>query len=421
MSKTDPLPSNKIYILFLIMYLIFIIFGLANNSIIEIFDGLIQIITNPDVLISDYVKYGGVGGTLVSAALLGIALLCLLRISKVVLNGATIMGLMFVTGFAFFGKNIMNVMPSFIGVWLYSKYHKKPFTNYMLFAILGTSLAPVTNHFTYIGATPSVEGFIFGFAVGIFLGFILPAIAPAFARVNNGYNLYNIGFTTGIISLFLTSLIRSFGAQAQITLVWSSGNNLVFAFFLYTICVFFIIIGIIFGNDKKYALQEIYKSSGRLVSDYYILYKEVTFINIGVLGILFTSFILIVGADLSGPTVGTVLSAMGFGALGKHLKNVIPVIIGAVLSAYFYIWEINSPSTILAIIFSTCLAPISGHFGWKFGIVAGFLHVSVSMNIGYLNGGLNLYSNGFAGGFVALFLVPLIESFKKGDKDEFAD
>ncbi|MFP4173099.1 MAG: DUF1576 domain-containing protein, partial [Candidatus Hydrogenedentota bacterium] len=30
-----------------------------------------------------------------------------------------------------------------------------------------------------------------------------------------------------------------------------------------------------------------------------------------------------------------------------------------------------------------------------------------------LHGGVNLYNNGFAGGFVAAFLTPIIDAFKK--------
>jgi len=32
------------------------------------------------------------------------------------------------------------------------------------------------------------------------------------------------------------------------------------------------------------------------------------------------------------------------------------------------------------------------------------------MNVGVLHGGVNLYNNGFSGGFVAAFLVPIIEA-----------
>ncbi|MDO5350251.1 MAG: DUF1576 domain-containing protein, partial [Lachnospiraceae bacterium] len=44
-------------------------------------------------------------------------------------------------------------------------------------------------------------------------------------------------------------------------------------------------------------------------------------------------------------------------------------------------------------------------------IIAGFLHSSVALNVGIVYGGMNLYNNGFAGGIVAIFMVPVIQSF----------
>lgn len=72
----------------------------------------------------------------------------------------------------------------------------------------------------------------------------------------------------------------------------------------------------------------------------------------------------------------------------------------------------------ISILFGSTLAPISGYFGAIPGLVAGFIHVSMSLNISYLHGGMNLYNNGFSGGFIAAALVPLLLAFdvEKGKK-----
>ena len=67
---------------------------------------------------------------------------------------------------------------------------------------------------------------------------------------------------------------------------------------------------------------------------------------------------------------------------------------------------------ILALLFSTTLAPIAGEFGVFVGLLAGFLHSSVALNVGIVYGGMNLYNNGFAGGIVAIFMVPVIHSIR---------
>ena len=54
------------------------------------------------------------------------------------------------------------------------------------------------------------------------------------------------------------------------------------------------------------------------------------------------------------------------------------------------------------------------HVSFVFGdVIAGFFHMSMVMNVGYLHGGMNLYNNGFSGGFVAAVLVPIFDSLKK--------
>ena len=75
-------------------------------------------------------------------------------------------------------------------------------------------------------------------------------------------------------------------------------------------------------------------------------------------------------------------------------------------------WKIDDPSAMLALLFSTTLAPIAGEFGVFCGVLAGFLHTSVALNIGIVYGGMNLYNNGFAGGIVAIFMVPVIQSIR---------
>ena len=85
---------------------------------------------------------------------------------------------------------------------------------------------------------------------------------------------------------------------------------------------------------------------------------------------------------------------------------------GVYLANLVFHWEVSSITSLLAALFATTLAPIAGAYGIIPGILAGFLHMAVVMNVGYLHGGMNLYNNGFAGGFVAAILVPVLDSLK---------
>ena len=72
----------------------------------------------------------------------------------------------------------------------------------------------------------------------------------------------------------------------------------------------------------------------------------------------------------------------------------------------------DSQSTLVLIsaLFGTTLAPLAGRYGTAAGILAGAMHLTLVMNIGYLHGGVNLYNNGFSGGLVAAILVPILEA-----------
>ena len=121
---------------------------------------------------------------------------------------------------------------------------------------------------------------------------------------------------------------------------------------------------------------------------------------------------VMVGADLNGPTIGGIFTVVGFSATGKHLRNILPVMAGVLIASEAKSWNITDPSAILALLLSTTLAPIAGEFGIIAGVIAGFLHSSVALNVGIVYGGMNLYNNGFAGGLVAMFLVPVIQSIR---------
>ena len=131
-------------------------------------------------------------------------------------------------------------------------------------------------------------------------------------------------------------------------------------------------------------------------------------INMGVNGLIGMAFILATGGDLNGPTLGGILTIMGFSAFGKHARNITPIMLGVVIGGVFMHFDINQSSVQLALLFGTTLAPISGYFGWPFGIVAGFLHSSVVLHAGTPVEGINLYNNGFSGGLLAIVLYPII-------------
>ena len=132
-----------------------------------------------------------------------------------------------------------------------------------------------------------------------------------------------------------------------------------------------------------------------------------------VMGLLTIGWLWLVGGDLNGPTLGGVITIMGFAAFGMHPKNCAPIVAGIWAATLLLRYQPADPSIQLAALFGMGLAPIAGQFGVVWGIIAGMLHCAIVTTVGSVYGGLNLYNNGFTAGLVALILVPLIQSFKK--------
>ena len=385
--------------------------------------GFSRIIQSRSILVTDYVKIGGIGGTLLNVSIVGISTVFMLFRLKLKPCGAHIMAMWLSMGFAFFGKNVFNMIPLTFGVWLHARYMKAEFSKYYLAALLVATLSPSISEIAFLGVFSPIGEISVGVLLGFFVGFIFPVISAESLKVHRGFQLYNMGFSGGLIATIIATLFMNLGIDIVPAEYWSYGNNVFFAWLLYSISFVMFAMGLLSSlgeknlkKSVKIALRnyrKIHKHSGRLVTDYYEKYGKSVYINLAVLCALGTTITLVLGAELNGPTLAGILTMMGFGSFGKHFRNVVPIVTGAALSAYVNNWDPSAPANILAILFSSGLAPIAGAFGPVWGIVAGFLHVNVANYIGDLNQGLNLYNNGFAGGLVALFLLPVIGIFKR--------
>ena len=164
--------------------------------------------------------------------------------------------------------------------------------------------------------------------------------------------------------------------------------------------------------DSFSRLRKIMDESNQDDTDYFVKYGKTSYKNIGIMSLLSVAVMLFLRVPINGPILGGIFTISGFAANGKHLRNTIPILLGSTIAAYFNHLPPNAPVNAMAILFSTGLAPIAGKYGWQWGIATGFLHVAIAVFIGDINGGLNLYNNGFAGSFVAVTILPVIESFR---------
>lgn len=394
--------------IFTSLFLMFL--GVILDDPANILPGLYRIISMQDLLITDYVQIAGLGATLINCGLVTIISICLIKLSGDPFNGFTLVEMGLMAGFSLFGKNILNIWPIILGTWLYAKYQKEPFAKYASVALLSTSLSPLVSYMALGSVNASLP---LGFLTGVIIGFVLPSLSAYTYKVQNGMNLYNMGFASGLLAMMIVPILTAFGDSPDTVMYWAMDYNQPFAVLLTILCTTAILFGLLGTGAPSWAVWAGYRrllsTTGRAPSDYLRMFGAgPVLVNMGVNGMLGMLYIFMVGGHLNGPTLGGIFTIMGFSAFGKHAFNIIPVMIGVALGAYGMHYTPDYPSLQLAGLFGTTLAPIAGHFGWPFGILAGFIHSSLVLQTGGPVAGLNLYNNGFSGGMIAIVLYPTI-------------
>jgi hypothetical protein len=408
-SQVAPLPDRIVLGVVCAYAAAFIVFGLIVDGPARVLHGLIAIVTTRDALLTDYFGVGGIGAACVNAGLLTLCASFVYRRSAAPVTGATVACLFLVLGFGLFGKNLLNVWPIVLGVYLYARFRREPFSTHINVAFFGAALAPVFSEILF-SSTLALEFRVpLALATGLLIGFILPTDAAQLFKAHMGFSLYNLGFTAGIVGTLVVALYKSYGFVADPVMIWTTGHNRLLGSFLAVLFTSMAALGYFLDRSLASGLRRIIGATGQAPTDFIARAGfGPTLANMGLTGAIGAAYVLLVGGDLNGPTIGAILTIVGFSAFGKHPRNIIPIMLGVFIGSLAKPWGIADPAIVLAALFGTTLAPIAGRFGWHWGIVAGFIHSSAALSVGSLHAGLNLYNNGFAAGIVAVVLVPVI-------------
>lgn len=418
----DPpqaLPVADILIRCLIAALAALALAASRLDVVALAKGLGRIIVLPDILINDYVGRSGLAPALLNAALCTLAAYLALVVSKVVISGPAIAAVFTIAGFSLFGKNIVNIWPAALGVYLFSLANKRPFAENILVAMFSTALAPLFSEVAFGMGLPLGISLPLALAAGITAGFLLAPLARHVLDFHRGYNLYNIGFAAGFVGMVTMSSFKAFGVLLSDSWIWSDMGPAAPLSVLLPCFAAMIAGGILSDRGWWASYRQLLKSSGRLVSDFVRGHGTgATLVNMGVMGLTASLYALAIGASWNGPIIGAILTVVGFSAFGKHPLNALPPMIGVTAMAALTRYGIGNPGAQLAALFATTLAPISGAFGPLAGVAAGALHLVLVQVVGTLHGGMNLYNNGFAGGLSAGLIVPILEWIREWRRHE---
>lgn len=420
-EKEPLLRGSRLYCLPLALAGVLAAFAIAAQPDWSLLRGFWEIQINETGLITDPMATGGVGAALLNAALVLFLSTMLIRWMKLPFTGAAFACLFLMAGFSLLGKNLVNIAPIVAGGWLHALYKRERFAKYVYLTLYGTCLAPMVS-FLLVRVRPGVRWIAMA-ACGLVIGFLLPAIARFTTRIHQGYNLYNVGFAAGILGLGIASILKGLGVEFDSGISWSREGHGLLCVLVVVLLLGLLAAGIALGCRSWRDYRRIFRHSGRAVADFILLDGPgpalVNMAMVGAVGFAYLLALYPAGVRLNGPLVCCIFAMTGFGAFGKHPKNVLPVMAGAVLAALLLVAvPITSPGVLLATLLCTCLAPIAGQFGWGWGMAAGFIHMTIVQNTSILHGGMNLYNNGFAAGLVCILLIPIIKSMSPEPEED---
>ena len=396
------------------------VFAFAVQPPMDVLKGFWKILLSDAGLISDPSVFGGAGAALLNAALVLTLSTALVYAMRLPVTGLTFACLFMMAGFSLLGKNLLNILPILLGGWLYARFQGEPFSKYVYQTLFSTCLSPLVSF--WLVHLPAGWCYAAMLASGVAIGFLVPPIAGYTVKLHQGFDLYNVGFAAGFLGLGIASICKGLGVEFVTELTWGDEHHAVFLWLLAAILLALLAAGIFLGCRRVRDYTPLLRHSGRSVADFILMDGAApTLVNMaltGAIGLLYLLALYPFGVRLNGPLTCCVLSMTGFAAFGKHPKNVLPVMLGAMLAkALLVAVPFTAPGPLLAVLFCTGLAPIAGQFGPLWGIAAGFLHMTIVQNTSILHGGMNLYNNGFAAGLVCVILLPVIDALRSRAKE----
>ena len=454
-EKENEISNKLIYLYPLFISLMFLVatpIAVVYTKEWDFFDNLLRILTSPSKLVTDYFALGGLGSTLFNAAVCGLCTNLIVYISRAKANATILAGYMLVVAHCFYGLNFLNMWPPFIGMLLFCIVKKKSIGENIHIAFFSTALAPFVSElcfryaiddFTVTSVNVNWVGVALSLVCGLAIGFVVPALLPGTAAMHHGYSLYKAGLAIGILGIFLNAFMySSLGVEEPADMVivnegyyaLSYGyRGFMNVFFIILFSVTFIV-GFMFNKKSMRYYRELLKCTGHGTDFTDKFGMPVCMINIAIYGLAIIAYLNLVfilpsiipglpeGVGFTGATAGIVFAAITFAADGQHIKNVFPIVVGYIalfllvvviclISQFDIPWTLSTQSYINGLAFATGLCPIAGKYGFRYGVLVGFMSAVVCAVTAEMHGGFVLYNGGFNAGLTALVIIPILDFY----------
>lgn len=417
MSKEQT--GKVIRLFFVAMTLALFIAAAAAPDRSNCFSGLITIWSSPTQLTTDFFAVGGISATMLSMGLTMALCTALTFLPYATMKGSTIAAFFLTLGFSSWGIHLVNMLPFLLGTCVYACIKRQPVGNFVDIAMFSTALCPLASELmvrypeeaTIHGFT--LIGILLALVVGIVVGVLTPPLATHSPLVHKGFNLYSAALPGGLLGFFFNALFyKTLGNTTpaiEATLhEGAPGFIRSFCLVVFALCI---LAGFLLNGRSFRGYGALLRDTGHkanFVDQYGI---GCTILNIGVYGLFITAYYVVTNAPCTGVTLGVTFCMVCFGAAGSHPLNVWPIMVGYVVASLFGANPLSAQAIAVGLCFASGLAPIAGVYGWPFGVVAGIAHYCLVTSVPALHGGFCLYNGGFTSLFIAIIMVPQLETF----------
>lgn len=405
MGKTKQvLLSTDIIFIFLLTYGLSITlaaFFLASPE--KLISGMEEIVRSPSNLITDYVHIAGVGAAFLNSGLVTLSSLFLLRKHKHHFCSLTVSVIMMLSGFSFFGKNIVNSAPIILGCLIYLRIHHSGRQDLLVMGLLSTCLSPIVSTIYCAPDHSAISNKFIALVAGLLIGYTILPIFEFLKVHTKELNLYNMGFSAGFIGVIGNLTTRNILAIKIVPHDLSFEHHHALLIFLVALFTLPFLVFLYFYK----------KNIDRSKHLFLDLKKIARFSLYGYLAVIFT---LLLKVPLSGILVGAILTFAGFSMYNFKFRYFFFPALGVFLTALLLYRDAATTNNIVIILFASTLSPMTRKYGLVTGTLSGALFSLITRNTQYLTAGINLYNCGFAGGITVLLMDFVRVSFYRNTK-----
>ncbi len=446
MKKIKNLSQESfLKLFFLFVSLCFVVGACFMPDRAKMFTGLVDILLNPCKISTNYFAFG-YAATFLNMGLVGLVCTALCCLPGAKPNNVTTLGVLLTIGFGSWGINPLNMIPTVLGVCLYAAVKKEKLgavSNAMLYS---TGIAPLISEllFRYPGTEYiGFNGLGLGLAlfVGLIIGFFLPAGLGHAPNIHKGYDHYSAAVPIGMTAFFLRAVLYNVmlgttPAKLNLSTLAAPAKEFFWGCNIFCIAVFglCIVFALLMGCKPKDYWQ-LLKDPGHGVC-FTAKYGTPAFLmNVGVFGLMIVAYFNLAGLIDGGTArMSTVWTGMTFGIVfcmlatcnsGSHPGNVLPIMVGYIVTSFLFGWiakglgvenyglTISNQSILIGLCYANGLSPVSGKYGFGYGMLASGLHYLLVTAVPDMHGGFCLYNGGFTAALICLMLVPQLEKFCK--------